>query len=845
MTETINTTAPPPSGPITGSETTGFDESDESGRGRSFHFEIFLMAFASLLLEVAYTRIISFKLYYYYTFLVIGLALLGIGCGGVAVAVSKRLRQASTEAVIKWGLASAAVSVLVGYVVVALTPIDSLALWRYGSSASIGNLALLVVICLALFASFISIGIMLAALFGRRTGQIGRLYFADLFGAGLACAVVVFALYWVGPAVTILVAGLLMAIGALRMSVTNPDPTSEASPTRQIDRVGAVASGLVALVLIVLLAVPALVPAVRPDSTKNIAASVDVEADYSGWGALFRVDAYDLGDLYFLFHDGMLGSAIHRYNGDPASLTRFDTDPRLFAFTADGAPRDDVLIIGAAGGNEILASLYFGADQIDAIELNPLTHSLVTDRFADYAGRIAEDPRVNYVQGDGRTFLSRSEDQYDLIWYPAPDSYSATNAAASGAFVLSESYLYTAETVTESLDHLRDSGVLVAQFGELDYDTKPNRTSRYVATARQALESRGVTDPGAHIVVLRSPAAEVASYSTVLVKPTPFTDGEIADLTAAVGAVPGSDVRFAPGSVPVITTDAPAQIASLPDAELDAYLGSLPYEVGAITDNGPFFWHFAPFGDVLAGYTTPISDDLEDSLGERVLILLLGLAVVLGGIFLLLPFITIRDQWRQLPRKGTSLIYFACLGLGFMLLEISLIQRLVLFLGFPTYSLTVTLASILIFTGIGALLSGRFAHLGRRLLPPLALAVTALTAFYLFALPPITNALLGWPLAGRVLVTFLVLAPLGITLGMFMPLGLGAVAGLSPFHREYVAWGWAVNGFASVTGAVLTTVLAMMFGFTVVMVIALVLYLLAITMLRLLMGGARGAVPAS
>ncbi len=875
MTETISTTVTPPSGPSAGTGTTDFAEADESGQGRSFHLEIFLMAFASLLLEVAYTRIISFKLYYYYTFLVIGLALLGIGCGGVAVAVSKRLRRASTESIITWGLAAAAVSVLVGYVVVAVTPVDTLALWNYGSADSLRNLGLLVVICLALFASFISIGIMLATLFGRRTAQIGRLYFADLLGAGLACAVVVFALYWVGPAVTIIAAGLLMALGALRMALTRPATTStpqrsaphtasapeapsttDAAPEPQVrgggrvDRRAALASGVVGVALVAMLAVPAFLPAVRPDSTKNIPAGVESDAAYSGWGALFRVDAFELsnpttGNLYFLYHDGMLGSAIYRYDGDPASLTRFDADPRRFAFTADGAPRDDVLIIGAAGGNEILASLYFGAEQIDAVELNPITHSLVTDRFADYAGRIAEDPRVNYVQGDGRTFLSRSDDRYDLIWYPAPDSYSATNAAASGAFVLSESYLYTAETVSESLDHLRDTGVLVAQFGEVDYDTKPNRTSRYVATVRKALTDRGVDDPGAHIVVLRSPTAEVASYSTVLVKPTPFTDGEIADLAAIAGGIEGSEVRYAPGSVPVITADPPAQIASLPAAELDAYLASLPYDVDAITDNGPFFWHFAPFGDVLANYTTPISDDLEDSLGERVLILLLGLAVVLGGIFLLLPFVTIRDEWRQLPRKGTSLIYFSCLGLGFMLLEISLIQRLVLFLGFPTYSLTVTLASILIFTGVGALLSGRFAHRGRRLLPVLAVAVTALTAFYLFALPPLTSALLSWPLAGRVAVTFLVLAPLGITLGMFMPLGLGAVADLSPFHREYVAWGWAVNGFASVTGAVLTTVLAMMFGFTVVMVIALVLYLLAIATLRLLMGGVRRPVPAS
>jgi MFS family permease len=164
---------------------------------------------------------------------------------------------------------------------------------------------------------------------------------------------------------------------------------------------------------------------------------------------------------------------------------------------------------------------------------------------------------------------------------------------------------------------------------------------------------------------------------------------------------------------------------------------------------------------------------------------------------------------------------------------------LVLFLGYPTYSLTVTLASVLIFTGIGALLSGRFADSPHTLLRPLVGIIIALTVFYLFLLPWLTDALLSWPLGARVIVTFLVLAPLGVTLGMFMPLGLGAVARLTEYPREYVAWGWAVNGFAAVTGAVLTTILAMTFGFNVVMVLALAVYLVALATLRRLLGPAR------
>ena len=159
------------------------------------------------------------------------------------------------------------------------------------------------------------------------------------------------------------------------------------------------------------------------------------------------------------------------------------------------------MIIGAAGGHEVLASLAYDADQIDAIELNPATHELVTGEYADFSGRFFEQPGVNYINADGRAYLARSDDSYDLIWYPAPDSYAASNVAASGAFVLSESYLYTSETITETLDHLSPDGILAAQFGELDlrrarqpHDAlrrhgAPRARPRRVSTTRRATSS--------------------------------------------------------------------------------------------------------------------------------------------------------------------------------------------------------------------------------------------------------------------------------------------------------------------------------------------------------------------
>jgi hypothetical protein len=803
----------------------------ETGSGdsqRAYNVEIFLMSFAALLLEISYTRVVSFKLFYYYTYLVIGLALLGIGAGGVLVVVSRRLRQASTDAIIMWGLLIGAASIGLGYLVVALTPVDTVEIWDYGTLDSLTNLVGLVVICLALFVSFIAVGVMIATLFGRRSQHINQLYFADLVGAGLACVVVVPFLGSIGPPAAIALAGLILAVPGLRLAARR-----RATPVLA-------GGGVVAAVLAVVVVAPGILPEPRGDGAKAVLADLDVE--HSAWSPIFRVDVIDVGpNARILYHDGLHGSAIFRFDGDVSSLDRFDSDPRSIPFALDEAAPGNVMIIGAAGGNEVLASLYFDAGHIDAIELNPETYELVTDKYADFAGRIAEHPKVNYVRGDGRSYLARSDDTYDLIWYPAPDSYAATNAASAGAFVLSESYLYTSENIVESLEHLSDDGLLAVQFGEVDYDRKPNRTARYVSTARHALEEFGVDDPSQHVLVATSPTdVGAGTVSTILVKPEPFTAADVERFVAGLEPVRDTEAEYAPGFAdgggPV------AQVASLPAAELDAFLDEYRYDVGPITDDGPFFWHFTNFGDVIANFGDPINpDDPEVFVGERVLLLLLMVATLFAAVFLLLPFVAIRNTWVALPRKPTSALYFACLGFGFIFFEIVLIQRLVLFLGYPTYSLTVTLSSILIFTGVGALLTGRYEHRADRVVPVLVVVIIVLTLLYLFGLPPITDALITWPVLARAVVAFVAIAPLGICLGTFMPLGLGAVARLTRFSSEYVAWGWAVNGFASVIGAVLTTILAMSFGFRTVLFMALALYLVAIAVLRTLLNATEPA----
>ena len=376
------------------------------------------------------------------------------------VSVSKRLRRAPTDAILLWSLLLGAAGVVASYVIVAHISLDTLAVWQYNAAAA-KSIGLLLAICLCIFVPFVAPGVVVATLFGRRPEGIGGLYFADLLGAGLACAIVIYLAGSIGPPATIMLGALALLVGALHIAGRRR--------SRTLPLVVLMAAGATVLVV-----APGLLPAQRLDTTK---ASLFVgNTIYSAWSPIFRVDVVQATpDVRLLYHDGLIGSAIYRWNGKVASLAHYDfaNDPRSIPFAVTGSPPRREAIIGAAGGHEVLASLYFGAGHVDAVELNPVTYSLVKTTYADFDGHLAQDPAVNYVNGDGRSYLARSHTKYNLIWYPAPDSYAATNAATASAFVLSESYLYTTNAVEDALQHLSGDGIFVAQFGEVDYQDAP------------------------------------------------------------------------------------------------------------------------------------------------------------------------------------------------------------------------------------------------------------------------------------------------------------------------------------------------------------------------------------
>jgi hypothetical protein len=262
-----------------------------------------------------------------------------------------------------------------------------------------------------------------------------------------------------------------------------------------------------------------------------------------------------------------------------------------------------------------------------------------------------------------------------------------------------------------------------------------------------------------------------------------------------------------------------------------------------VYDDSPFFWHFSTFAQAFEGDDASLAGgtiDYEIAIGERFIVYLIGIVMALAALFLLSPLVLVRSVFSEMPKKGQSALYFAALGVGFMFLEVSLIQRFTLLVGYPTRSLTVTLFGLLVFSGVGALLSGRLLRDRRRGLGALLVALAVIVLGYQLGLAWVIEVAGGLGLAFRAAITIALLAPLGLVLGGFMPLGLATVAELSPHARHYVAWAWAINGFFSVVASAGATMLAMVSGYGVVMWVSLGIYGVGV----LAMLGVVGADPA-
>jgi hypothetical protein len=469
----------------------------------------------------------------------------------------------------------------------------------------------------------------------------------------------------------------------------------------------------------------------------------------------------------------------------------------------------------------VLLALYNGAGEIDAVELNPQMTNLVTDTYADFAGNLYDDERVTVHMQEARGFVTRTTDQYDLIQVALLDSFASSG---SGVQALNESYLYTVEAIQEYSKHTVPGGMLaITRWLKLP----PRDNLKLVATVLQALHEMNVAEPGRQLAMIRS-----WNTSTLLVKHGEFSADEIAAITefarshsfdtAYYPSMPASAAnRFNLLEQPYLYNG----VTALLGEDADNFVARYKFHIAPATDDKPYFFHFFKWSalpEVIALRKRGGAGLIEWS--YLILIATIVQAVVAGVLLILLPLSLIKHSW---PRgAGTRMgSYFFLLGLAFLFVEIAFIQKFVFFLSHPLYAIAVVLSGFLVFAGLGSAYSGRLAHrIDQKGRAPVSIAVAGISAIgllYLALLPMLFQQLMGLADSIKIVISVVLIAPLAFFMGMPFPIGLSRVANNIP---DFIPWAWGINGFASVMSASLATLLAIEFGFTAVVLLALGLY---------------------
>ena len=473
------------------------------------------------------------------------------------------------------------------------------------------------------------------------------------------------------------------------------------------------------------------------------------------------------------------------------------------------------LVIGSGGGRDLLTALWFQSKDVTGVELNQGIVDWMRGTYAEFSGRLYDRPEITIHVDDGRSFVRGSSEHYDVLQISMIDTFAAS---AAGAYTLSENNLYTAEAFDEYLNHLTDDGILsINRF----FLTPPQQTLRIVTLAREALMRRGIVDAGAHIVVVKK-EDRLGDNGLVMIKTSPFTPEETAKVRAICSSrkfdpicLPGSDADNV--FMAYLGTPSPAEFYS-------AY----PYDVRPPTDDWPFFFNTCKVATVfdalrLRGAMSAFRVYNFDAV--FILFVLLALAIVSLCLFVFLPLRrSTRASSGHFKRLSlTQLGYFVCLGAGFILIEIVLIQRFHLYLGHPVYSLAVILVSVLAFSGIGSAITARLndMRLARHMILA-CIGVLLCLGLHEVCWSTILHATLGASLTTRIVLAVVTLLPIGMCMGMPYPLGLRAVTAVNP---PGLPWAWSVNASASVVGSIAAFALAMAAGSRVVLLFSAVCYI--------------------
>lgn len=838
-----------------------------SKAGKGTYAGTFMVALATLMYEILLTRIFSVTMWYHYSFMAISIAMFGMTVGAIVVYLfASRFKAEDAKRGLAVNSLLFGLSAVVCFVIHTKIPFTV-----SGDSPGWGWLALTYAV---VSVPFVFSGISICVALTRFPGQVGGMYAADLAGAALGCVSLIYILNLTDGPTAMFVVGLAAGLGALLFASDGRLRSLKWS------------SAVACLALACFVAVNGVMisrgrPMLR---LKWVKGGEEPRASYEKWNSFSRIRVWGsvrrmeqpfgwgLSPVYpshlrvrqlHMNIDAGAYTPIPGFNGDIRTLEYLKYDvTNLAHYIRRGA---DVLVVGAGGGRDVLSALAFEQRSVKAIEINKDILDAVNGKFGGFTGHLDEIPNVTFVNDEARSYVRGREDKYDIIQVSLIDTWAATSA---GAFVLAENSLYTVEAWRTFLERLKPGGVLT--FSRWYFRDSPGEMYRLTSLAAASLARLGVRDPRRHIVIVRNLWLGHArnaprGIGTILVSPQPFSDEDLAEIAQVA-----SDLEFDIVLSPRTALDSSFAAIASHDGNAD-FVKRFPLDISPPTDDRPFFFNMLRPRDMfrsdLADHTV-IRFNLK---AVEVLGYLLLIVFALTGLCILLP-LALTTKREVLRGTFPLFIYFAAIGLGFMFVEVSQMQRLVVFLGHPTYGLSVVLFSLLLSGGLGSLTTHRLSavraaadggtsggpapgSLGEvvpspraaaalpstrevrvRLSPGavvrLLLLLCTLAVFGLLA-PRLTQAFMGAGTAARISVAVAVLFPLGLFMGMAFPIGMKLALGRS---SAVTPWLWGLNGATSVCAAVLAVVVAMAAGISAAFWLGCLCYVVGVASLVLTRG---------
>ncbi|MDZ4797323.1 MAG: hypothetical protein SGI92_04120 [Bryobacteraceae bacterium] len=751
---------------------------------------------ATLILELSLTRIFSVVFYYHFAFLAISIALFGLGVGGVLSYVVAAPRP---EVYRRLGMLSASVGMVTVLSLVFLLSRDEPT-----------NLVLAAIYFVSAL-PFVLAGMIVSLAISDTIERVDRVYFFDLLGAAGGCLVLVPFLNTFGGPNTVIIAGILFtASSAVWFNLGGHS------------RGRAMGVGL-ALLLFGLVVINQRWQIIDVTYAKGERLTNEL---FVKWNSFSRIAVRPEKDsdmlLIVIDADASTGIAKFDFNNLTADQTKSLTKQGP-AFPYHLRPGARTLIIGPGGGWDVARALASGSKDITGVEINNIiANTVMRQKFLEQSNHLYQRPDVKIHVEDGRSFVRRSPDKYQVLQATLVDTWAST---AAGAFALSENNLYTTDAFYDYLSHLTDDGVLT--FTRWGFDP-PRESLRLLTLGNEALKKLGETDFAKHYIVVRENAAIIAGWGardTVLISRKPFTPE---DLTRAreFAKAGGMQVIYIPDEkIPNPFTE------FLTTSDPKKFLENYSYDISPVDDDRPFFFYTVQPRDLLAFLRGPSeSADYKINRAVPMMFGLMGISIVATAVILLLPPVVLGTR---LPRERgilMFLLYFVCIGVGYILIQVALIQKFVLLLGHPVYALTVIIFSMLISSGLGSYFSRRVL-MGddRRLMMALG-TVSGLVVVLAFLAPVVSAAAIGLPLPARILITAAMIALPAFAMGMPFPTGL---ARLEQSHPASVRWAWALNAASSVLGSASAIFLAIYIGLRGTLLIGGFMYLLAVVVVQL------------